>query len=384
MSIDYKEVFTNSNKHQHTLSLSLNNIHPSLESTLFDAKSGRYIVCFRPKGQTNYRMFGWREGAQMSIELGINESSTAYTVKFTHETIYPLFEVYSDNFDLKNKYFSSVWQPLYNISYCELNGTERTGFAIAQYVVKVNQAGQALDKNDQLISVTGLKQVAYKLAGTASDGGYEIIGTYNENGVFDGKPVKVYDETICPPNATGTITVSPTTINLNTSNDTGIFTLTSTNPWNLRETPTLVSINPNSGIGNITGAIRRNNTGGTTTVLFQNRTTREIVQVLVNVYMIKVNNNVVLNSGVQDFSIPVTAEGGSANFTFTTPNNMTITRNGNVLNCHIITPSTSTQTYQITVTHADDTTETQTINVTVNGVNNNATWIEVSRYCKLI
>lgn len=258
-SIDYKETFTTNNKHQHTLSLSLNNIHPSLESTLFDAKNGRYIVCFRSKGQDNYRMFGWREGAQMSIELGINESSTGYTVKFTYESIYPLFQVLSDNFKLEDKFYTAIWQPLYNISYCELSGGDRIGYAVAQFVVKINQAGQALDRNDQLCSVTGLPQVAYKLNGTSGTGGYEIIGTYSESGVFDGKPVRVYDETLCPPNALGTITVSPTSIKLNTNNSTVAYTVTSSNAWSLKETPTLVSVLPNSGTGNGSGLIIRNN-----------------------------------------------------------------------------------------------------------------------------
>ena len=383
-SIDYKETFTTDNKHVHTLTLSLNNIHPSLESTLFDAKNGKYIVCFKPKGQEYYRMFGWKSGATMKIELVINDTSTLYNITFSYESIYPLFQVNSDNFRLEDKYYSPIWNPLYNVSYCELNAGSRTGFAIAEYVIKINQAGQALDRNDQLCSITGLPQVAYKYVGTTSDGGYEIVGNYNENGVFDGKPVKVYDETLCPPNATGTISVTPTSINLNSTTVQSAFTLTSSNAWSLKETPTLVTVSPNSGTGNASGIIRHNNSGGTNIILFQNKTTKEIVQVYVNIYLIKVNTSLTYNSGTTDFSIPVTVEGGSGNFTYIVPSGLTITRNGNVLNCHVITPTTDEQNYSIVITHGDDSSESKTVNVKINGMNVNPNWVVVSQACKLV
>lgn len=383
-SIDYKETFTTDNKHQHTLTLALNNIHPSLESTLFDAKNGRYIVCFKVKGENKYRMFGWQEGAIMKVELVINDSNTLYNISFTYESIYPLFQVNSDNFKLEDKYYSPIWNPLYNVAYCQLDAGSRTGFAIAEYVVKINQAGQALDRNDQLCSITGLPQQAYKYVGTVESGGYEIVGTFNENGVFDGKPVKVYDETLCPPNASGTIDVNPKNINLNSTTVQESFTVTTSNAWGLKEQPTLVTVQPNSGTGNSSGVIRQNNTGGTNILLFQNRTTREIIQVYVNVYLIKVTTNLTYNSGTTDFSIPVIAKGGSADFTYVVPSGLTITRNGNILNCHVVTPTTTEQNYQIVVTHSDDTTETKIIDIKINGIDTSARWIEISRACKLV
>ena len=382
--IDYKETFTTTNKHQHTLTLNLNNIHPSLESTLFDAKNGRYIVCFKPAGQEYYRMFGWKEGALMEIQLGINESDTLYKITFNYESIYPLFQVNSNNFRLEDKYYSPIWNPLYNIAYCQLNGSTRTGFAIAEYVVKINQAGLALDRNDQLCYVTGLPQQAYKYVDTTSDGGYEIVGIYNENGVFDGKPVKVYDETLCPPNATGTITVTPTTIKLNSTTQSAGYTLTSSNAWQLKEEPSLVFVQPNSGTGNQVGLVRHNNTGGTNIILFQNKVTKEIVQVEVNIYLIKATTNYTFNAGTTDFTIPVTAQGGSGDFTYIVPSGLTITRSGNNLNCHVITPTTNAKDYQIVVTHANDSTETKTINVHINGINTQPNWVEISRACKLV
>jgi hypothetical protein len=384
VSIDYKETFTTDNKHVHTLTLSLNNIHSSLESTLFDAKNGRYIVCFKPKGQEYYRMFGWVEGAVMKVELVINDGTTAYNITFSYESIYPLFQVNSSNFKLEDKYYSPIWQPLYNVAYCQLSGSTRTGYAIAEYVVKINQAGQGLDRNDQLCSITGLPQQAYKYVSTVGDGGYEIVGTYNENGVFDGKPVKVYDETLCPPNAVGTISVNPTSIKLNSTTVQSAFTLTCSNAWWLKEEPTLVTVQPNSGTGNSAGIIKQNNSGGTNIILFQNKTTKEIVQVYVNIYLIKVTTSLTYNSGTTDFSIPVIAEGGSGNFTYVTPSGLTITKNGNVLNCHIITPTTTAQDYSIVITHADDLTETKTVNVHVNGLDTNPKWVQISSYCKLV
>jgi len=382
--IDYKETITLDNKHQHTLAISLNNIHPSLESVLFDLKNGRYIVCFRPKGEDTYRLFGWKEGAVVTIELVINESSTQYNCQFQYESIYPLFQVNADNFNLKNKYYNPIWQPLYNISYCELNGGTRTGFAIAEYVVKVNQAGQALDRNNQLSSITGLPQVAYKYINTASDNGFEIIGTYNDSGSFDGHPVKVYDETLCPPNAVGTIDVNPKSINLNSSVTSANYTVTTSNAWEVKEQPVLVTVTPSNGTGNTSGVISRNNSGGTNILLFQNKTTKEIIQVLVNIYLIKVTTNYNFTAATTSFTIPVTSEGGSNNFTYTTPSGLNIIRNGNNLNCTVTTPTTNEQNYTITITHADDATESKVVNIKISGLNTTPNWVTISRYCKLV
>jgi hypothetical protein len=383
-AIEYKEEYTSNNTHIHTLSLSLNNIHGSIESILFDAKNGKYIVCFKPKGYEHYRMFGWMDGAEMQINLDISESDNSYKVVFSYESIYPLFQVNSNNFKLSDKYFSPIWQPLYNISYCELNGSTRTGYAIAEYVVKVNQAGQALDVNNQLCYITGLQQQAYKYIDVIESGGYDIIGTYNANGIFDGKPVKVYDETLCPPNASGTITINPTNINLNSSNNEMQFVLNSTNAWGLKQEPKLVVIQPNSGNGNANGSIKHNNSGGTEIVLFQNKTTKEIVQLYVNIYILKAPSSLTYNYGITDFSINVVAEGGTNDFTFTAPSGLSITRIGNVLNCHVDNQDVNPRDFNIVLTHMDDATEIKNILVHINGINIAPNWVQISSYCRLI
>jgi hypothetical protein len=349
-----------------------------LESKLFDAKNGRYIVCFKPLNQINYRMFGWQEGAIMeSVELTLNDTTTSYIVTFSYESIFPLFEVKADNFDLNNKIFIPIWQPLYNISYCVMEGSNRTGYAIAEYVPKITQAGQPLDVNNKLCSISGLKQDAYKYDQISGDGGYNIVGTYNDLGIFDGKPVKVYDETLCPPSASGTISVSPSSINLNTNNNASSFSCISTHRWDLKEEPSLVVVQPNSGNETLNGEIIRGNRGGVNYVLFQNKYTKEIVQVIVNIYLIKCVLNYTFPAGTNSFSIPVVAEGGSNDFSFTTPSGLTIEKDGNILNCTVEPTEAPTeaptdeptvnveQVYDITVIHSSDNTETKTIKVKI-------------------
>ena len=207
-SATYNEEYDN-HKWTHTLTLEVPNISTLFEDILADGVNGKYLVCFLPNGAEDWRCFGWKYGATLDYSLNISPDSLGYTIRLEDVSEYPLFAVLKDNFGSKTKVYTPIFKPLYDIYFCE-QGTDgrHTGYLVAMYVVKVNAAGQPLDRNNRLVQWSGFKQDAYKIAGVTSDGGYNIIGTYQKTATFDGKPVRILDYDKCSASVTNSIFIN--------------------------------------------------------------------------------------------------------------------------------------------------------------------------------
>ena len=316
-SANYTEEYEDG-KWTHTLTLDINNITSLFEDLLSDSVNGRYLVAFKPNGDNDYRMFGWKNGATLDYSLNIAEDSQGYTVELTDESEYPLFSVYNDNFNVRDKVYTPVFKPLYSVSYCEMEGTKNTGYAVAMYVVKVNSAGQALDSDNKLCQWSGKRQDAYKYIETTSDGGYNILGTYGKDAEFEGLPVRVYDLDICPTDVDGTITINGKkieTVNLNSSKTSQAVTINSDNSWTMLSNPTYVTVSPSIGSdGSTTVTVFHNGVGGSDTIVFQNRKTKERVTLYVNVNIIKIDSRYTYPYGTTEFTLTPTVQGGSETY----------------------------------------------------------------------
>ena len=375
------------NKWTHTLTLEIGNITSLFEDLLSDSVHGRYLVAFRPNGDNDYRMFGWKAGATLDYSMNISEDSLGYTVVLEDVSEYPLLSVYSDNFNVRNKVYTPVFKPLYNVSYCEKTGDVNNGYAVAMYVVKVNSAGQALDEDNKLSQWSGKKQDAYKFVSVSSDGGYNIIGTYDTTAVFDGLPVRVYDLDLCPADVSGTITLngsSALTLNLNSSHTASAITVASTDSWVMLTTPSYVSVTPNQGnAGNTIITVMHGGVGGSDVIVFQNRRTKERVTLTVNVNLIKIDGAYTFQYGTTQFILTPIVEGGSADYTYSVSPSLSVTKNASGYLICSPTVSTTEQNFVFTLTHSSDSGEVKTVNVKILGNNTDPSWQLMASYCEI-
>lgn len=386
-SANYTEEYEDG-KWTHTLTLDINNITSLFEDLLSDSVNGRYLVAFKPNGDNDYRMFGWKNGAKLDYSLNIAEDSQGYTVEITDESEYPLFSVYNDNFKVKDKVYTPVFKPLYSVSYCEMEGTKNSGYAVAMYVVKVNSAGQALDSDNKLCQWSGKRQDAYKYIETTSDGGYNILGTYNKDAEFEGLPVRVYDLDICPTDVDGTITINEKkieTINLNSSKTSQTVTIKSDNSWTMLSNPTYVTVSPSNGSdGSSTVSVFHNGVGGSDTIVFQNRKTKERVTLYVNVNIIKIDSKYTYPYGTTEFTLTPTVQGGSETYSYTVSPSLSITKTANGYLVCKPTVSQNEQDFMLTLTHDSDSDERKVVSIKILGNNVNPSWQVLGSFCEIV
>lgn len=388
-SATYQEDYDTANhKWTHTLTLEIPNIATLIEDILADGVNGKYLVCFLPKGSEDWRCFGWRWGATLDYSLNISEDSHSYTVTLDDVSEYPLFAVDKDNFGSKTKVYTPIFKPLYDIFFCEQDGSGRhTGYMIAMYVVKVNAAGQPLDKNNRLCQWSGYKQDAYKYVGIQSDGGYNIIGTYNKDATFDGKPVKVYDLEKCPANVTNSIFINSKkaeAISLNSTISAGTFTITSTDDWTMVSDPRYVTIEPVEGEnGNTQCSLHHNGVGGCEQIQFQNKVSREIVTLDVCVNIIQIEPEYTYPKGTTDAIITPIVEGCDSAYTYTITPSVTHTKDAEG-NIHITFPDvTSDLEYTLTTVHGCDSNERKVTKIYRKGIGTDPNWVLQQSYCEL-
>lgn len=383
----YNEEYDN-HKWTHTLTLSVGNIQPLFEDILSDATNGKYLVCFRPNGAEDYRMFGWKGGATLDYSLNIQSESLGYTITFEDVSEYPLFTVDRDNFGSKTKTYTPIFKPLYDIFYCEQSsGGRHTGYLVAMYVVKVNAADQPLDKNNRLCQWSGFKQDAYKITGVTSDGGYNIIGTYNKDATFDGKPVKIYDLEKCPANVTNSIFINSKkaeTISLNSTITGGTYTITSSDEWSMVSDPQYVTISPvEGGNGNTPSTVFHNGVGGIDHIQFMNKVTKEIVTLDVIINIIDVADKYTFPHSTTEAVITPVVEGCSSAYTYTiTPSvQSSMDDNGFV---HIQFPETNDSLdYTMTLVHSCDSNERKIVRIHRDGIDDTPNWVDETNYCEI-
>lgn len=386
-SASYNEEFDpDTHKWTHSLTLDIANITSLFEDLLADGVNGRYLVCFKPNGSEDYRMFGWKFGAKLDYSLNISSDSLGYTVTLQDASEYPLFTVYADNFGTNDKTYTPIFKPLYDVFFCEQSSGRHTGYAIAMYVVKVNSAGQPLGSDNKLIQWTGKKQDAYKYSGIASDADFNIIGTYNSSASFDGQPVRVYDLEKCPANVTNSLYINSKkaeTISLNSTISARTFTITSTDDWMMVDDPQFVSITPVEGVnGNTTCTVYHNGVGGCETISFMNKATREIVTLSVCVNIISINSNYTFDNSIGEIVLTPYVEGCSSAYTYTITPSVTSSKDAYGY-IHISPSISSTTTYTLVLTHSCDSNEVKTVSVEVIVHDTNPNRILQSSYCEI-
>ena len=251
--------------YSHKLTASIKSVRTSIEEVLDDAVHGRYVVAFKVVGEENYKFIGWKEGISLDEVLNISSENNGFTLTFSGTTTYPQMEADKDNFNLANKVFEPIFEPLFEAGKVVCDG----GWAIAMYAVKVNAAGQALDSDNKLVQYSGKKQDAYKLA-SASDGGYNILGTYDNTASYNGKSVRMYDTSLC--NVQCTLSISPSTLNFNSTTTSSTISITSNGDWQLISSPSTVSLSmAQGGVNDQTVWVYADGGCGTEILTFKNK-----------------------------------------------------------------------------------------------------------------
>lgn len=381
-SLSYTEEYEDG-KWTHTLTGTLGNILTEFEDILSDAVNGKYIVCFKPNGEDKYRVFGWRLGASVDYSTSIASDNTTYSITFTDVSEYPLFGCYSDNFKLDSKVFTPTWKGLVSAEYCEVSGGKNTGYLTIGYVVKVNSAGEALDKNNMLCQYSKLPQDAYKLV-SASDGGYNIVGTYSAGDTINGVVVRQKNTNVCPLDNAGTISVSDRSIDLNsTTKLTEEITLTSNDPWVLETTPKYCSVNMRGGSAGTNKLIFTYGNGGAETLTFRNLATGETTLVYVHNNIIKVASEETYPYGTTSVTIPTDVSGDSTKYNVSTTEGSGVVNEDGSFTISIIPTSSDTQTITVTLTHTSDSSEQKKVKIKIVGNDmSQAKWSIISQWCE--
>lgn len=381
----------------HQLTANVNNIQNIIQDILSDAAPGKYLVCFKPLGSSDYRMFGWKMGASLTHTLDISESASNYTVTFAEESEFPLFAVKADNFSLKDKQFEAHWVPVFEEIYCELDGNgKQTGWITAPYVVKVNSAGQALDASNKLCEYSHQPQDAYKLQGKP-DGGYHIVGTYDDTAVFEGQPVRKFDPVLCLPENTGTISFAEEVVRLNsTTRLTESVAITSNAAWAMvSNAPEHCTVSPTSGDGNATMVFYSSRYGGDDVITVRNLNSYEETSITVKNRTVIMGAGEEFDYGCEGFNIYGRAFGGSESYTVQVDNpGLTLTPvydTGDGVqrlvgyDAVVIDPTvTTTRSWTFTFTHADDNEEVKTATYTILAMDTTPYWRFMRSYCEEI
>ena len=359
-SVAYSET-QNGTVYTHQLTANIGNIQNIIQDILSDAAPGKYLVCFKPLGSENYRMFGWKQGANMTHTLDIE----------------PIFV------------------PLFDVIYCELDSRGRqTGYYNIPYFVKVNSAGEPLGADNKLCEYTHLPQDAYKLVGQ-SDGDYHIIGTYNENDTFMGQLVRIYDPNLCLPESSGTISFNSDVVRLNsTTRQTASVNLTSNAAWSIvSDTPEYCTVSPNSGDGNAVMNFYYGRYGGDDEITVRNLNSYEETSITVHNRTVICGAGEEFPYGTEQFNIYCRAYGGSEGYTVQVDNpGLTLSPVYDssegverlvgydaVVNDPTVT---TTRSWTFTFTHNDDNEEVKTATYTILAMDTTPFWRLMSQYCE--
>jgi hypothetical protein len=71
----------------------INNISGDIEDVLKDAVNSKFLVVFKPRVDRDYRMFGYKFGAELTYTQDIATDDASFKLEFTYTTEYPLFSV---------------------------------------------------------------------------------------------------------------------------------------------------------------------------------------------------------------------------------------------------------------------------------------------------
>ena len=343
-NISYSEEYDN-HIYSHTLQASIKSVDNEIEEILEGALHGRYVVAFKVVGDDHYRLVGWNEGLGLDEELSIASDNNSYTLTFEGRTTYPHMLADKSNFNLSTKEFEPVFEPLFVAG----KVTCSSGWAVANYVVKVNAAGLALDANDMLCQYSGLPQAAYKLQGV-SDGNYYILGTYNENAYYEGKSVKLYDTTLC--SISCSISVSPSSVSFTTSKTNSSITISSSSDWELVSPPSLVSLSRTSGKSGDTVYVYSNGDCGSETLTFRNKVGGCTTNLSINNTIIKIGDVFYYANGTTEMTLSPIVCGA---YTATTSEGSVIINSDGTFTVSGISVSNDEKSVSVTLTSGSET-----------------------------
>lgn len=367
-NISYQEEYDN-NIYTHTISASIKSVMNDIEEILDGAVHGRYLVAFRVVGDEHYRLVGWNEGLSLDEELSISSDNNAYTLTFEGRTTYPHMEADKSNFNLSEKVFEPVFEPLFEAG----KVTCSDGWAVANYVVKVNAAGQALDEDNKLVQYSGKAQDAYKLQGV-SDGGYHIIGTYTQNDYFEGKSVRIYDTTLC--NISCSISVSPSSLSFNSSDGQKLVTISSNYDWELVSPPSTVSLSRTNGASG-TVYVSQNGVCGNETLTFRNKKGACTASLTITNSHIFIDPVFYYPNGTTEATLkPVTC----GSYSGTSSEGSVLINSDGSFTVSGISTSNSEKNVTVTLTSGS---ETKTVTLVIYGINTTAGAKVISEFCEI-
>ena len=338
---------------------------------LQQAVHGKYHVAFKVIGNSNYKLIGWKEGLSLDDDLTISSEDNSFGLTFEGVTSYPMMEADKDNFDLKNKVFEPTFEPLFAAGEVVCSN----GWAVAKYVVKVNAAGQALDEDNKLCQYSLKPQDAYKLSGVP-DGGYNIIGTYSNNDYIEGKSVRMFDTSLCE--VSGSISVSPTAVTLNSTTTAATIAVTSSNEWELVTYPSYVGISrTGGGVNDQTVYLYGTEYCGQEVLTFRNRITKQTANLTVRNDRIDIGDSYTYPNGTTTVTLTPVLCG---NYTATsTEGSVTINDDGSFTVSGI---STSNNQKTITVTLVSGS-EVKTVELIIIGNDTSAHARVIGEWCEV-
>lgn len=377
-SLSYSENY-NDGKWEHSLSGNITNISVEVERILKDSVNGKYLVCFLPKGEKQYRCFGWKNGSSLDYSVSMSNDSANYTITFEDTSEYPLMGLLSDNFTLKDKTFEPNWTRSEEY-YCELENGENNGYKIFKYILKVNSSGQALDSNNKLCYLNFTKQVAYKQE-DQPDANYDIWGTYQGHNGVKGIYTFEYDLESCPLPIENPFDVQPNDVKLNSTTTSATLSVTSSEQWQIVGKPSFITVSSTQGDGSMNILVTGNKIGGCGTIVFWNQVTKEQKLVSVQENIIKANDEYVYDNGTRVLTIKPKVLGCNTNYTaVSSVGDVTINLN-NSFTLSNIPVSENEQNITVTLTHSSDNNEQAIINIKILGNNTDATYVAVREYC---
>lgn len=382
-----------SDEYTHTLTFNLHSLTP-IEDILSDASNDKFLVAFRLKSETSYRLIGWRQGAELTYNLNVSDEGNYYTVTLADSSVYPSFECEASNFNLGSKVFDIVYRPYDTISTCEVytDGT-LSGYRLISYVTAQNTAGEPLDRDGKLTQYSGNKQAAYKLS-SVSDSDYDIVGTYTKTDIVNGYAVRVYDPSHCTVTGSGTITVSPSELTfLASSNTSTNINITTSDSWYVVNNSPFLNLSTDSGYGN--GAVictwngKRDASEGT--VIAHNSNTNEEVTVNTKLYGIWISGTDSVAYDAKYIRLQYEYIGGDIIPTLEVTCNSTnvnytaaFTKNGYILiTFNYIEESGSNATFTVKLTHGTKTTEIATHTIEIIGNAKLPIWTTTLQYCEI-
>lgn len=416
---DYKEInlsdvtYTNSRNGkliEHSLKGKIYEHSSELNSLLRETKEDLYLVLFKCNSDNYYKAFGIEFGSKLNYNQNINSEEAYWEIEFTELSKFPLFSVDSYTFS-DDKIFDIIYIPSYftlgpipTVSdrlICELNEDgDKTGYTISTTASARNYLGVPLDINGRPVTSdysTGRNAI---LRLVEEDGGYsesyweetydyDVVGTYIKTDIINDKPVRVYDDSVCSNEITGSIELNQNEINIDTTENLSYtLQLTSTSNWSIdTETLNYCNISPLYGNSGTTNIVISGAKGGVDNIRFKNLETKEIINLTVNSYVIKVKSEWNILSDTTVVDIPITALGGDNGFSveqIDECDNIEYEQVESTLHIIITEPFAEDTTVNFEVTHSDWVSETKTISLNFKSPGDlDPHWVLIAEFCEL-